>query len=672
MQIQRIKVENFRSLESIEILVDDYSVLVGPNGAGKSSILYALSWFFSGDMLEPTDVHVFSSASDDSDSGLASGDVADSETPTVTVTVTFDSLTDVDRGRLAEYGRGETATFSRIWTPGDAKSKTIGNALAGPGFSAIRQMTRVGEFRPAYAKLREGYSALPDLGSTPTRPDVMQALASWESEPANAVHLEPVPGGDASHMFGFNGAHVLRECVRLVLIPAAADIVGDVGSISKGSTLNELIGSLMADAGASARAAWLVEHQEKLDDLNRSVGRSVASATAVQTRRINSRLASLVPNTEVEFTPSVPDWVPKGDPTVTTSVAVNGVSNDIARQGHGVQRAVMIAMFEALAPDEELARAAHAVVEGETEAEADARLAAELEKLPHLVVAIEEPEIYQHPVRARAFARVLSEISQQANVQVLLASHSPYFVRPQQFGSVRRFWLKNNKTEVTHTSIADVAAKAGCAEAQVEKIVAKRLPNTFAEGFFSDVVVLVEGDTDKVVLETVAEMMGTPLDVAGISVLDMSGKEGIAVPLEILNALGIAAYVVADGDGLGYTRKPASRQAQAKASHQQSTETLCARLPMSSTTVRRGALPYSFGDPSLVTDDFTIWIDDVEEELAAWPSFVTELTSAGGELRSKDLLAYRTALLDAEIAELPQNLRACVEALLAFGASRAS
>lgn len=45
------------------------------------------------------------------------------------------------------------------------------------------------------------------------------------------------------------------------------------------------------------------------------------------------------------------------------------------------------------------------------EAAADARLKEALESLPETIVAIEEPEIYQHPVRDRAFARMLVERS---------------------------------------------------------------------------------------------------------------------------------------------------------------------------------------------------------------------------------------------------------------------
>jgi hypothetical protein len=59
-----------------------------------------------------------------------------------------------------------------------------------------------------------------------------------------------------------------------------------------------------------------------------------------------------------------------------------------------------------------------------------------------------------------------------------------------------------------------------------------------------------------------------------------------------------------------------------------------------------------FGSPTTIATAFTVWIDDIEGELAAWSSFVTALTNDGGALHHKDLLAYRTAVLEADFADL--------------------
>ncbi|MFJ4228124.1 ATP-dependent nuclease [Paenarthrobacter nicotinovorans] len=667
MKISHVSVRNYRSLERLELPVSDYTALIGANGAGKSSVLYALEWFFSGQGLDVSDVHGQSSTSEPSAETQTEEGIPASA---VSITVTFSELSAADRVRLSEYGRGETATFTRTWAVGDAKSKVVGNALAGPGFAAIRQISTVGELRKGYARLRDEGLELPELGSSPKKDEIFQALADWESNPANKSLLESIDSTDANHMFGINGSNVIRECVRLVLVPAATDISSQVGETGKGSALTELIGTVMASAGAAARSEWLTKYEAEIRELSDAVRVSVEKSTEFQAQRINNRLSSLVPNARISFDPTVPNWAPKSEPAVATTVSIDGVVNDVSRQGHGVQRAVMIAMFQSLAPDAALMHEEHTILEGETEEDASRRLQSELEKLPFLVICIEEPEIYQHPIRARAFARVLSGLAEQANVQIIFATHSPYFVRPDQFESLRRFTLSEGKTGVSGTTLAKLAASASCTEVQARKIVEKRLPTTFAEGFFADAVVLVEGDTDKILLETLADRLGSPLDALGISVVSMEGKESIKIPFALLAVeLGIPTYVIVDGDALGAKRAyPDNSEAEnkARASHKGATDKVCEWLPTGSATAMIGALPFEFGDPTLVTDRFTIWNDDIEQELSAWPSFMASLATNGVELRSKNVLNNRTAALEADLTDMPAMLGDVIKAVLGF------
>ncbi|PPI07459.1 hypothetical protein C5C63_07085 [Rathayibacter sp. AY1B8] len=542
--------------------------------------------------------------------------------------------------------------------------------MQGPGFAEVRGMTKVTELRPAYAKLRESLDELADLGSSPTKVQITEELARWESDPGNSNQLEAVADDDANHMFGINGANVMRECVRLVLVPAATNISSDVGSAGKGSTLNELIGALMAEAGARAQAEWFVENEVAIEELKQKITSSVEGSTRTQAERVNERLNALIPNAKIDLTPRVPDWTPKSEAVVSTDVTIDGVTNDIGRQGHGVQRAVMISMFQALVPDDALTRKNHEPLEGEDEAATAERLLKELANLPVLVVCIEEPEIYQHPIRARAFARTLTELSKQANVQVIVATHSPYFVRPDYFESLRRFTMSAGISAVASTSAVAIATATGIASSKISKVVEKRVPTEFSEGFFADAVALVEGETDRAVLEAICARLGLDLDARGLSVLEVSSKEAIRIPREILTALGIPVFVVADGDFEGAARKhstDAVKEAGAHASHKKSTEDIVAWLP--SATARAGATPHVFGAQTTVSDKYIFWHDDLEGELAAWPSFVTELTANGGDVVSrskKDLYAYRNAVLDADLADLPQLLKDAATALAEF------
>lgn len=657
MRISRVRVRGYRSLADLDLQLDDYGVLVGANGSGKSSVLYTLDWFFNNSPFSLSDVH-----------GYREG-VPLAEHAKIDVAVTFTDLTAKDRERLQQYGRGDVAEVRRTWYPSSNTTKTVGNARQGPDFGELRAMSRVGEFRPKYAELRSIHLSLPDLGNAPSKDEIASALTDWERNPANAAALVETRDDDATQMLGWNGPNVIRECVRFILVPAASSITDQVGSTGKKSALSELIGLLMAAASAKAQADWLAKHASALDELTREIRASVELATGAQADRVNSRLASLVPNAHVILSPSVPAWTPKADPAVSTEVSIDGVSNDVSRQGHGIQRAVMISMFQAMVPDEGMARSTHAPQDGETPAEADARLTETIASLPSVIVSIEEPEIYQHPIRARSFARTLADLSEQPNVQVLVATHSPYFVRPDQFNSLRRLALSAGKSYVSQATAEGVAASSGIATASVEKAILANLQSEFSEGFFADVVVIAEGPTDRSVLGAIASRLGYDLDSEGISVQPV-GKGGMSVAIAILTGLGVPIYVLADGDFLGAQRHHATdvvKQGQAHASHQKQTNQLVASLPVS-TLVSGGTIPYSFGDSTMVAAHYAIWRDDIEEELLSWPSFKAELAKSGINLASrsnKNPLAYRNAVDAADMSELPSTIGSVLSAIMA-------
>ncbi|WP_030617910.1 AAA family ATPase [Streptomyces fulvoviolaceus] len=80
-------------------------------------------------------------------------------------------------------------------------------------------------------------------------------------------------------------------------------------------------------------------------------------------------------------------------------------------QGHGFQRALIVAALKVLA---------------------DRRRP--VDGMRTLCLAIEEPELFQHPPQARAFAKVLRELvatSPQGRTQVIYATHNPFFVDPK-------------------------------------------------------------------------------------------------------------------------------------------------------------------------------------------------------------------------------------------------
>ena len=616
-------------------------------------MLYALEWFFNGGDLSEADLHTAlpgAGPAEEAEAGLPSSDAR------IEVEVTFDEVNDGDRQELGKYARGETVRLRRSW-PVDGKSKLVGHSMQGRGFAEVRALTRIGEIRDAYSRLR---TELPELPEVTAKEDILGALAAWEDRPENWNQLESVEDDELTHLHGIAGEAVLARRFKFILVPASVDIATAVGTAGKGSVLSSLIGALTAEAVASAKRDWEQRNQAQLDELESTIRERLGMATEAHSVAVTHHFASFVPAGTVRFVGDPPEWSLRGEATVRAEVRVSGLNTDVGRQGHGVQRALMVAVLQAMvmSPSSEAdeGRGAEALELDDAPRRSD----------PNLLLALEEPEIYQHPVRARHFARVLSALA-TSETQVMLATHSPYFVLPDQFASLRRFSVDSGRAGALSTSMEKIATDSGASPDKIKRCMEREVPRTFSEGFFAEGVVLVEGDTDRVVIETVAERLGKPLDGLGVTVLAMYGKDNFQVPTAILGGLAVPSYLVADGDALGGQRKhpgDAKRASEVEASHKSATERLLEWLPTRAAV--HGAIPATFGGPTLVTQGWTLLHDDLEHELSSWPSFLAELTKAGGELRDKNVATYRAAVYAASLEDLPVTFTALVGAITDF------
>lgn len=656
MKISRVEIKNYRSIDCLDLKVDKFTALIGANGSGKSTVLYAIRWLLDGGEIDDQDIH-----------GYKEENASTFINKEISVKVAFDSLTDIDKERLGKYGRGHEAVFKRVWSQANRQSKVFGNAQQGPGFSVVLNSTSAADMRRQYQVLQSSVDGLARLPGNASQQAIRNELERWENDPANSELLEDVESVDANHLFGVAGTSRIKECFNFILIPAAKTLEDEINGNSKGSVITDLVGIMTNQAVKTAREAWVERNKTILNELTIDIQNHVNNATQIQVIRINDNLKQLVANAAVDIKPVVPDWTPTPTPNVNTSVSIDNNTHHITRQGHGVQRAVMIAMLEAIAPDKRTLEAIYEPAsEGETEDEKAENLRQLEERLPFVCVCIEEPEIYQHPVRSRAFARVLRELSEDLRTQVIIATHSPYFVLPEQFANLRKFDLKESKTSCRFTTTAAIAAETGWHEADIKKTIQKEIPEIFSEGFFADAVVLCEGPTDIVVLTELANKLARPFDAHGIQLLPMESKENIVKPRAILDALGSKIYCVVDADFDGASRKhPATTTEWTTChnTHQSKTEAFIGKTP-APTTKKTGTIPYRFGQDTVVSNMYTIWRDDIESELANWPSFMARMLENNYTLRSeKNVYAYRKCVIEADTSDIPENLRLCIEAI---------
>jgi len=166
--------------------------------------------------------------------------------------------------------------------------------------------------------------------------------------------------------------------------------------------------------------------------------------------------------------------------------------------------------------------------------------------------------LFQHPTQARVFANVLRSLASdaEAGIQIVYATHSPYFIDASYFDQVRRVTRLSNpeflgKVVIKQAFLEHVKADLAT-YVSTDALVARWnqvCTANLAEALFSDAVVLVEGSTDKAVLEGAARRIGPePLEHVGISVAEAGSKSMLLIPHAILNRLGIPSMVVFDND----------------------------------------------------------------------------------------------------------------------------
>ena len=134
-----------------------------------------------------------------------------------------------------------------------------------------------------------------------------------------------------------------------------------------------------------------------------------------------------------------------------------------------------------------------------------------------VVLAIEEPENHLAPHYLGRIMQRLLRLSRSPRGQVLLASHSPGILSRVSPANVRYLRLDSGRETEVHKIILPPSKDA--AFKYVNEAV-----RAYPELYFSNLVILGEGDSEQVVLPEVAKALGVPLDVNFVSFVPLGGR----------------------------------------------------------------------------------------------------------------------------------------------------
>lgn len=530
MRISNLTVENFRAVKSVSIAFGATTALLGENNAGKSSILSALNLFFDpSPKVTLDDFH---------------GRRVDDP---IIVSIEFAELTPDEEKRFSGNlisGKLRVARKFYLNSPRE-NGRFFVEADVNPEFDQCRATDSAAKKRELYKQLQ---STHPDLANVARAEDIDEALEAWEAANPHTTKRQLVSG-----FRGFKNvaAGQLREKTEVVFVPAVRDAADEISN-EKSSPVKALLNTIAKQTIENSSA-----FREFKANADEELKRLTSPDNVPQLREISSELTNILTRYYAD-SELLASWSPISElPTIYPKSDLKVIDNKfeapIEKVGHGLQRAILFSTLEYLARDRTSSNTSES-----TELVGEFAVA-----MSDIIIVIEEPEIFQHPIKQRLFREAFQTLSKGfgkttgIRVQIVYTTHSPLMVDIKDFDQL--CVIRRKKAEelplvyVRQASLeacAKVAAIARGVEPRIDLF--KRSLHIFtpeiAEGFFAKKVVLVEGEGDAALLRGFITHLGRDCLAEGMHVVPVHGKANIEKSLVIFSQLEIPAFVIFDND----------------------------------------------------------------------------------------------------------------------------
>lgn len=524
MKIESVHIKNFRSFQEETIVFDDYTCFVGPNGAGKSTVLNALNVFFRQYKDSKTDL-----------SKLSINDFHHKNTAEpIVITVTFKDLNDAAQELLSAYVRQDKLIISSIAVydvqTERAEVKQFGNRLGFENFRTYFEADKSGakspELKAIYLSLRETYTDLPNVS---TKADMVDALHAYEASHSDQCSL--IPSED--QFYGVSkGADKLSQFIQWVFVPASKDF-SEEGLESKNSALGQLLARTVRSRVNFTESMKTLKQQfqeayQAIIDAEQSTLNDISES-------LKSRLESWAHpgiNAQVAWAQEAEKSVKVDEPFAQILLGERGFDGELARFGHGLQRSFLLALLQELANTHDASA-------------------------PHLIMGIEEPELYQHPPQAKYLAETLSDLTEQQS-QIIVCSHSPQFILGDGLENVRLvresgLISASSVTQTTYTRLSELLQTVGENAIKENGMIAKLYPSlnpAMSEMFFCNVLILTEGIEDIAYIMSYLTLTEKIKEFRqfGCHIVPVNGKNNLIKPSAIAKQFRIPCFVIWDAD----------------------------------------------------------------------------------------------------------------------------
>ncbi len=524
MRLHSLTIEGFRKFENTTVFFDDATFLIGENNVGKSSVLKAIELILS--LKQKICIEDFYS--------LFADDENQRQVDDIVLTAEFrDVSVDANtwrgfRGRIFNYNilneRNETG-LSVIYR------KTFSHTSLSP-IIEFKQLVKT--LKPEYdglTKWREIVDAsngelndqmitelfqITNFNSKAKVEDLGLLDEIWNIDEESEEWF-PNPGGFPSN--------VASKLPRYLFIPAQdkmEELSTSNGVLHK--TLNELfedVRNVSTHYQEAQRHLNLLA--QELDPTNNT------SDFYNLMQNLNSVLSGVFPDSQIHANADLSD--PDKSLKATFNIQMkSNILTPITHQGTGTVRAAVFGLLRY-------------------------RKIWEAQKDPsqrrNLIIGFEEPEIYLHPNAAEMMKKKIYELAGNDS-QIICTTHSTYMIDLSRNNNqvLNRFISNGNPTQCNAFNVSDAFKSLVEDDKNYVKMLIK-FDDYMSRVFFSNKTIIIEGDTEEIVLKETIKLMPSEVQekiLSSVQIVKARGKAAIISLVKYFNALGINYFVIHDRD----------------------------------------------------------------------------------------------------------------------------
>ncbi len=561
MKIQKIEVKNFRSIESAGVYLFPYMVFVGKNNSGKSNIMKALNSFFEdsievedfrkheGNIEDEVNVAVVFNDLTPGEQKLYEGELLSAGEENLYVKLRFRATLSTDERIKTRY-----EIFSKKLNPKDAEvQKKFGWLFDSHYFRSSGRVYESEEIPEEFKELVKN-----EIENNPDWKDLSKNRYKTLRNVYISRHVDLKEHASISSWEKFKISRKDRRDFlgNYFFIPAVQDIEKETRYMGKGKTnFNNLINYILEQMRDPTK---LAKKKEEIRNTLKELFRLHETDSQMHNlRRDLNEILQHFDNSSIHFETKMP----RINKMLRDSLKIfidDGVKTEVNHKGHGLQRFFLVSLFKIWANKLMDKRTSGIETDGEC-----------LENIPicsSAYFAIEEPELFLHPQYQRMMRDYLQEIAFSQGNQILLNTHSPNFIEFNNAEEIVKVVKPNSKIgtkivqpvreedgvlkypEFTETWGSEKTRK------RFQKInnvnMNHYLNPTRNEMFFADKVVLVEGQTESMMLDAWARYF-FPSDIElinKVTYIECIGKFNMHQYIRLLGLFQIPFVILWDSD----------------------------------------------------------------------------------------------------------------------------